>query len=189
MNKISVVERLVDRILVQDLERAMELVAEDVELSVLPPEPAAGPPETQRGKQALGDYFRALGGIVTFWQVRVVADGDQVLVLGKESYVTTTGLESDTEFMLDCQVEEGLVNRLLVVENVAISLDETPEHIEAALRLRPTVFRDVHPPEEALVFASISSWDECNLPEVRTGYGGDSDAWSSSPAPTGTSRP
>lgn len=164
MNNIAVVEHLVDRILVQDLERALELVAEDVELVVLPPDPGAGSPEIEWGRQVLRDYFGALGGIVTFWQVRLVADGDQVLVLGREHYVTTSGLESNTEFMLDCQVEEGLITRLLVVEDVAVSFGDTPEHIEAALRLSPTVFRDVHPPEEALVLASSPAWEECTVP-------------------------
>jgi hypothetical protein len=130
MNGMETVERMMDRILVQELEAALHLIAHDVELVVLPSEQSSTA-QTRRGKEAVQDYFGALGGIVTFWQVRLAPEGERVLVLGRESYTTNAGLESDTEFMLVCELRDGLVNRIVVIENLA---SEAP--------LLPTVFHE-----------------------------------------------
>jgi ketosteroid isomerase-like protein len=119
MSNVALVQRMVDRILIQDLEPALDLIAEQVELMVLPPELGAAAPEIHRGRYAVRDYFESLGGIVTFWQVRLVSDGDQVLVWGKESYTTNGGMESESEFVLVCQVGAGVIERILVVEDLA----------------------------------------------------------------------
>src|SRR5918995_1059395 len=117
MSNIAVVQRLMDRILVQDFDRALSVLAKDVELTVLPAPASSGWAEIRRGRQAVREYFSRLGGIVTFWQVRFVAHGDQVLVPGREQYVTRCGLTSDSDFMLSCQVRDGKVARIVVVED------------------------------------------------------------------------
>jgi ketosteroid isomerase-like protein len=130
MRNLKIVEQVMDRVLAQDLESAFPLIAEDAELTVLPPD-AGSAAESFRGRGAIREYFDALGGIVTFWELRLVPEGERVLVLGQESYTTNAGLESDGEFMLVCQLREGRLARLVVVENLAA---EAP--------LLPTVFRD-----------------------------------------------
>jgi ketosteroid isomerase-like protein len=134
MNNMAVVQRFVDRILVQDLASAMDLVAPDAELTLLPVEPG-DTAENFQGREAVGDYFEALGPIVTFWQVQLVPEGEQVLALGRECYTMNGGLESDAEFMLVYQLREGLVARIVVVESLAA---EAP--------LLPTVYREAAEP-------------------------------------------
>jgi len=118
MSNIALVQRMVDRILIQDLESALDLIAEGVELMVLPDFGAARP-EIRWGREAPRDYFGALGGIVTFWQVRLIPDGDQVLVWGKESYTTNGGIEAGSDFILGFQVRAGQIERILMVEDLA----------------------------------------------------------------------
>ena len=119
MSDMALVQQVVDRILIQDLEPALDLVAEDVELMLVTPELSSDSPAVYRGTEAGRDYIGAQGGIVTFWQVRFVADGDQVLVLGRERYTTNAGLESDSDFVLVCQVREGVIVRIVLVEDLA----------------------------------------------------------------------
>jgi hypothetical protein len=85
-----------------------------------------------------------LGGIVSFWQVRVF-EGDQVLALGNERYRTTGGIESETDFALVWDVSDGLITHLLVVEDLTLVLGggrAWKPLPEAAPRipLRPTLY-------------------------------------------------
>jgi ketosteroid isomerase-like protein len=130
MNNMAVVDQVMDRILAQDLGSALHLMSADVELTLLPSESSEAA-EMLRGREAVRGYFEALGAIITFWEVQLVPEGDQVLVLGRERYVTDRGLESDAEFMLVYQLRGGVVGRIVVVESLAA---EAP--------LLPTVFCD-----------------------------------------------
>jgi ketosteroid isomerase-like protein len=118
MNSVALVTRVVDRILAQDPEAALDLIADDVAFVVTNPEGDPGRIEA-RGKEAVADYFRSLGAIVTFWRTTVVANGDRVLVLGDESFVVNGRVQigSDFEFLVD--VRDGLISRFEVVENAA----------------------------------------------------------------------
>jgi ketosteroid isomerase-like protein len=157
MSNIAVVQRLMDRILVEDLDRALSLLSDDVEITILPPASSSASAEIRRGRQAVRDYFGALGGIVTFWQLRFVQNGDRVLVPGKERYVTLCGLESENDFMLACEVRYGRVIRIVVVEDVAATLRGT-----GALKpaMRPTVYQEAPELEEALVSSLSAAVEE-----------------------------
>ncbi len=77
------------------------------------------------------DYFSALGGIVTFWQVEYFAQSDQVIAVGRERFTMEhTRISADSEFALVFDVHHGLITRLLVVEGPL----QDP--------LAPTVYRD-----------------------------------------------
>jgi ketosteroid isomerase-like protein len=136
MNNMAVVQRVMDRILVRDLESAMTLIAPDAELTLLPTEPSAAA-ETMRGGDAVLEYFGSLGAIVTFWEVNLVPEGDRVLVLGRESYSLNGGLESEAEFMLVFQLREALVSRIVVVENLASEAPLLPTVLCDAADLEP----------------------------------------------------
>jgi ketosteroid isomerase-like protein len=157
MSNIAVVQRLMDRILVEDVDRALSLLSEHVELMVLPSPSSSASAEIRRGRQAVGDYFGALGGIVTFWQLRFVVNGDQILVPGKERYVTQCGLESESDFVLACEVRGGYVSRIVVVEDVAATLGGTGA-LERAMR--PTVYQEAPELEEALVSSLSEAVEE-----------------------------
>jgi ketosteroid isomerase-like protein len=155
MRNIGVVQRLMDRILVQDLDPALSLLAEDIELTVLPSPASSGSAEIRQGRQAVREYFITLGDIVTFWQVRIVVHGDQVLVLGRERYATRFGLKSDSDFMLACQVRGGRIVRIVVVEDTAATLGAADEPA-----MRPTVFREMPELDDALLTSLSSALEE-----------------------------
>jgi hypothetical protein len=118
MNDTIELRRAVDRILLGDLEPMLDLLAEDVEFCV-----AVGGDEPicldDSGKQPVVDYFTALGGLVTFWQMDYTARGDQLIAWGKESFtIENCGIEGGCEFALVFDVSEGVITRFLVVEDL-----------------------------------------------------------------------
>jgi hypothetical protein len=86
-----------------------------------------------------------------------VLNGDQILVPGKERYVTQCGLESESDFVLACEVRGGYVSRIVVVEDVAATLGGTGA-LERAMR--PTVYREAPELEEALVSSLSEAVEE-----------------------------
>jgi hypothetical protein len=111
--------RAVDRILLGDLDPMLDLLAEDVEFCV-----AVGGDTPicldDSGKQPVVDYFTALGGLVTFWQMDYTARGDQLIAWGKESFtIENCEIEGGCEFALVFDVsDEGVITRLLMVEDL-----------------------------------------------------------------------
>ena len=98
------------------------------------------------GKQRLIDYFSSLGGIVTFWEVEYFAEGEQVVAVGRERYTTgTSHLTADSDFALVCEVHDGLITRLLVVEDLTGFIKDGNQLLEVANRLQdplaPTVYK------------------------------------------------
>ena len=96
----------------------LELLAEDVAFCVV----VGGDTPVcldGSGRQAIVDYFTALGGLVTFWQMDYTARGEQLIAWGKEGFtIETCELEGGCEFALVFDVSEGLITRLLVVEDL-----------------------------------------------------------------------
>lgn len=110
--------RAVDRILLGDLDPMLDLLAEDVEFCI-----AVGGDEPicldDSGKQPVVDYFTALGGLVTFWQMDYTARGDQLIAWGKEHFtIETCDLEGGCEFALVLDLADGLITRFMVVEDL-----------------------------------------------------------------------
>jgi hypothetical protein len=133
MNNIAVVKAVVDGILLEDLESRLHLMATDVALRVR----IAGRVPfcfEDLGTEAVIDYFEALGGIVTFWQVGFFEDGDQVLVLGNESFTTDGGLQGGTDFALVFSLRSGLITEVLVVEDLSTFLREGADQLELQRR-------------------------------------------------------
>jgi ketosteroid isomerase-like protein len=117
---LDAVKHAVDRLLAQDPEPLFALVDDDVEFGVIAPEADFG--GLERGRRHVADYFEALGAIVTFWRARCLAAGDQVLVVGRESFTTTAGLEGGGEFVLVFEMSDRLITRLLVIEEAGDAL-------------------------------------------------------------------
>lgn len=141
MNNIAVVKSVVDRILVEDLEPVLDLFAEEVVFKVAIPGEMPICFEDS-GKQALIDYFKALGGIVTFWQVEFFARGDHVVVLGNESYtVSNCRVTARSDFALVFDVRDGLIARFLVVEDLPSFLQDGIPLIELETRLQAKASR------------------------------------------------
>ena len=82
--------------------------------------PAHGSPDPYQGtgKAAVLDYFVALGDLVTFWRVRYSWGGARVVVRVEESFTLEPGgLEARSELALLFELRDGLITRLLVVED------------------------------------------------------------------------
>jgi hypothetical protein len=118
MNDTIELRRAVDRILLGDLEPMLDLLAEEVEFCV-----AVGGDEPicldDSGKQPVVDYFTALGGLVTFWQMDYTARADQLIAWGRESFtIESCELEGGCEFALVLDLADGLITRFMVVEDL-----------------------------------------------------------------------
>jgi ketosteroid isomerase-like protein len=118
MNDIAAVRQAVDRVLLGDLEPILDLLSEDVVFQV-----AVGGDEPvcleESGREAVVDYFSALGGLVSFWQLDYTAGGEQLIAWGKESFtVERCGIEGECEFALVFELAEGRITRFLVIEDL-----------------------------------------------------------------------
>ena len=118
MTDTTALRRAVDRMLFGDLDPVLDLLADDVEFCV-----AVGGDMPicldASGTQPVVDYFTALGGLVTFWQLDYTARGDQLIAWGKEHFtIETCGIEGGCEFAMVFDVAEGLITRFLVVEDL-----------------------------------------------------------------------
>src|SRR4051812_32901835 len=108
MDNTAIVKRLVDRIvLAADLDPVLHMVAGDLSFKVAIP--GAMPIcFADSGKQSMIDYFKALGGIVTFWRLEYFAEGNHVVAVGKERFTIETGdLAADSDFALVFDVHNG----------------------------------------------------------------------------------
>lgn len=141
MDDIAVVKRVAGGILAQDLEPVLDLIAEDVVFKVAIP---GGMPICfeDAGKQAMTDYFSALGGIVTFWKLEFFAQGEHVVVLGNESYILgNRRVMARSDFALVFDVRDGLITRFLVVEDLWSFLQDGSPLIELENRLEASLGR------------------------------------------------
>jgi hypothetical protein len=118
MNDLTAVRRAVDRILAGELAPMLDLLAEDVAFCVA----VSGDTPIcleDSGKQPVIDYFTALGGLVSFWQMDYTARGEQLIAWGKESFtIEHCGIEGACEFALVFDLSEGLITRFLMVEDL-----------------------------------------------------------------------
>jgi hypothetical protein len=144
MSDLTLVQRVMDHVLIQDLEPVLGLFGHQVALTVLRPGSGTGSFEQLSGKQAICDYFARLGGIVTFWQLRFFDQDNHVLVLGRERYTTTRGIESATDFAVVCQIRQGVIAEILIVEDLTLLLAGRAGTLlpvsGAASGLKPTVY-------------------------------------------------
>jgi ketosteroid isomerase-like protein len=151
MNDLTLVRRVMDHVVIEDLGPVLGLFGDEVALTVLRPGSGSGSFEQLSGKQAVCDYFARLGGIVTFWQVRFFEQENQVLVLGQERYATTGGIESATDFALVCQIREGVITELLIVEDLTLLLaGRTGRLLQVSCTgsgLKPTVYLGASDPD------------------------------------------
>ena len=118
MNDAAAVRSAVDRLLLGDLQPIRDLLASDVSFCV-----AVGGDTPicleDSGEQPVLDYFTALGGLVTFWQLDFTARGNQLIAWGKESFtIENCDIEGGCEFALVFDVAAGLITRFLVVEDL-----------------------------------------------------------------------
>jgi ketosteroid isomerase-like protein len=119
MDKLTAVSGALDRLPAGALGPLLDLLAEDVEFEVA----SGGDVRECRkdsGKQAVVDYFAALGGLVAFWQMEYSALGGRVIAWGDESFtVDGCELEGGTEFALVLDFRHDMVTRLLVIEDLS----------------------------------------------------------------------
>ena len=136
MDNIALVKGVVERILAQDFEPVLDRLAEDLVFKLaIPGEMPICFEDSNR--QAAVDYFRALGGLVTFWRVEYFARGQHVIAIGKESFALGKGDdEVGSDFALVFQVRDGLITRLLVVEDLPSFLEDGTRLIELENRLK-----------------------------------------------------
>ena len=120
MDDMTAVRRAVDGLLGGDLGPLLDLLAEDVEFEVAT---GGDAPASRKdsGTQAVVEYFEALGGLVAFWQLDYTASGEQLIAWGRESFtVHGCGLEAGCEFALVFDLADGVITRLLVVEDLPV---------------------------------------------------------------------
>lgn len=118
MDEMTGLRQAVDQLLAGRVEPLLGMLAEDVEFKVAE---AGDVPErwTGSGAQEVADYFSELGGLTAFWQIDYGAADGQVIAWGKESFtVQGTGLEGECEFALVFEVADGLIERLVVIEDL-----------------------------------------------------------------------
>lgn len=151
MSDLTLVRRVMDHVLLEDLEPVLGLFADQVDLTVLRPGSGTGSFERLTGKQAICDYFVRLGGIVTFWQLRFFEQEKHVLVLGQERYTTTGGMESASDFALICQIRAGLIAEILIAEDLTLVLGGRAGTLlpvsGTASKLKPTVYPGASHPD------------------------------------------
>jgi ketosteroid isomerase-like protein len=126
------VRQAVSSLIEEDIEPLLNLLADNVEFKVVGggDEPAV---VTDYGQQAVADYFTTLGGFVAFWQVDYTAGTRQVIAWGKESFtVDGTDLEGGCEFAMVFELADGMVTRLVMVEDLRVWARPAGEPIEAA---------------------------------------------------------
>lgn len=123
-NNLVVVKRILDRWLPSgDIRPLLDGLADDVELTVTA-HGGGGDPHQGTGKAAVLEYFASLGDLVTFWRVKHSWSGAWVVVLGEEHFtVDPGGLEAHSEFAMIFELRDGLITRLLIVEDRPVLAD------------------------------------------------------------------
>jgi ketosteroid isomerase-like protein len=151
MTEMTAVRWAVERVLAGELEPMLDLLADDVVFHV---EGAGDSPLglEESGRQAVADYFTALGQLVTFWQMDYTARGDQLIAWGRESFtIENCELEGGCEFALLFDLSGGRISRFLVVEDL-------PSFIRDG-RLQPSTNR-LSP--SSIIPQFFSEWDRAS---------------------------
>lgn len=119
MDDITAARRAVDGLLAGSIGALLDLLAEEVELEVAGGGDVPGR-RNDSGKQAVVEYFAALGGVVAFWRMDYTARGQQLIAWGHESFtVKHCELEGGCEFALVFDLAGGRITRLRVIEDLA----------------------------------------------------------------------
>jgi ketosteroid isomerase-like protein len=121
-DNLALVKGILDRMLPSgDLRPLLDGLADDVVFTVATT-PDDGPDTCQvAGKAAVLDYFVNLGDLIAFWRVTCSSSGTRVLVRGEESFTLQPGgLEAHGEFALLFDLSDGVITRLLVVEDPSV---------------------------------------------------------------------
>jgi hypothetical protein len=161
MTDVTAVRRAVDPLLAGEPGPLLDLLADQVELEVT----AGGethPCRQGSGRDVVADYFRALGGIVAFWQLDYTAEGRQVIAWGHERFTLAgCGVEGGCEFALVFELADGLVTRLLVIEDLRAFMRGGRSVGHSTLRRRgrrlrgPATLSDPRPTEPAAWVAEV----------------------------------
>jgi ketosteroid isomerase-like protein len=117
-NNLALVKGILDRMLPSgDLRPLLDGLADDVVFTVATTDDGTGTYQGA-GKAAVLDYFAHVGDLFAFWRVTYSSSGARVVVRGEESFtLQPSGLEAHGEFALLFDLREGLITRLLVVED------------------------------------------------------------------------
>jgi ketosteroid isomerase-like protein len=119
MDALTAVRGAVDRVVAGALGPLLDLLAEDVEFEVASGGDVPGC-RKDSGQQAVLDYFAALGDLPAFWRMDYSAAGERVVAWGEESFtVEGCELEGGVEFALVFDLRDGMVTRLLVIEDLS----------------------------------------------------------------------
>ena len=122
VDDITAVRRAVDRLLGGSAEELLDLLADEVELDVTGVGRTGSHPRDS-GKQAVADYFAALGGLVAFWQLEYSARGRKVIARGTETFtIEHLGLKGAREFALVFELSGKVVTHLQVIEDLRSSV-------------------------------------------------------------------
>jgi ketosteroid isomerase-like protein len=117
VDNLALVKGILDRMLPSgDLRPLLDGLADDVVFTMATDDD--GPDTYQAGKAAVLDYFVNLGDLIAFWRVTYSSSGARVLVRGEERFtLQPSGLEAHGEFAMQFDFRDGLITRLLVVED------------------------------------------------------------------------
>jgi hypothetical protein len=134
VDDITSVRYAVNSLIQGDIELLLNLLPDNVEFKVV-----GGGDEstvtTDYGQQAVADYFTMLGGFIAFWQVDYTAANRQVVAWGKESFtVGGTDLDGGCEFALIFELSDGMVTRLVMVEDLGSWARPAPPRTPSRLR-------------------------------------------------------
>ena len=132
LHDLTAVRRALDHLLGGSPEDLLDLLADEVELDV------TGGGRTlsrsrESGKQAVADYFAALGALVAFWRMEYSARGRRVIVRVTESFtIQHLELEGGCELALVFELSGGLVTRLQVIEDLRSSMQGGNTFLDAS---------------------------------------------------------
>jgi ketosteroid isomerase-like protein len=121
-DNLALVKGILDRMLASgDVQPLLDGLSEDVVFTVAAPH---GSPEPYQGagKAAVREYFAALGDLVTFWRVRYSWGDARVVVRVEETFtIEPGGLAGASELAVLFELHDGLITRLLVVEDPPVA--------------------------------------------------------------------
>ncbi|MGN6390854.1 MAG: nuclear transport factor 2 family protein [Gemmatimonadales bacterium] len=125
MDDVALIRRAVDPLLEGDVAPLLTLLTTDVELEVAV-EGDGSAATTGWGKQAVAEYFTALGALTAFWQLDYTATGEQVIAWGTESFtVEGCEIQGGCEFALLFEVSFGRITHVTVIEDLRSYLRAT----------------------------------------------------------------
>jgi SnoaL-like protein len=138
MNDAARVRQAVERMLAGDVELMLALAAPDIRFQVANGG-GTGLCREEIGRAGVSSYFSMLGEMVTFWQMDYTGGGEELIAWGNESFtVEPCGIDGGSDFALVFDLRDGLITRLLVVEDLPsfiwqakslerLSVDDKPE--------------------------------------------------------------